>query len=120
MSSTTKKSGQNLSIILNFDRLNFIILSCPDPLLTVQFSALLFASYDCKFVAVESDAISDYLLIFGIGSLPEPGVRGLFLIKCVLRLNRQVIQFRENLIEIFREVVFTERFYLLCPFSRFR
>lgn len=75
MSSTTKKSGQNLSIILNFDRLNFIILSCPDPLLTVQFSALLFASYDCKFVAVESDAISGYLLIFGIGSPPKPGVQ---------------------------------------------
>ena len=73
----------------------FILIDhlCPDPLLTFQFSALLSASYDHRFVAVGSDAILDYLLIFGIGSPPEPGLRGLFLIKCVLRLNHQVIQF---------------------------
>lgn len=73
----------------------FILIDhlCPDPLLTFQFSALLSASYDHRFIAVGSDAILDYLLIFSIGSLLEPGVRGLFLIKCVLRLNHQVIQF---------------------------
>ena len=41
-----------------------------------------------------------------------------FLIKCVIRLSRQVIQFWENIMVVFGAVVFTKRFYFssICKF----